>query len=151
MDHTWNPRTTVLLSLADADEPNSAQLGDLTSPSAVEFPHPSSTPADVDSVDLQKYTTTEIDLDVESTRNAFVLINDYYDPDWQVQVNGKDVPLLRANYVMRAVAVPPGTSTVTMHYVARFGGVPVVAVCLFSDGAMLAAWIVAGLALWRRR
>ncbi len=148
-DAHWNPRASVLLSLAEPGEKEPGMQGDLTSPDAVAFPPPSASRADVDRVDLEKYTPTEINLNVESTRNAFVLINDYYDHDWQVQVNGQDAPLLRADYVMRAVTVPPGTSTVTMRYVAHYGPFPVLAVSLFSDGAMLAAWIVALLALRR--
>ena len=148
-DPHWNPRASVLLSVADAGETDPAKNGDLVSPDALAFPPPSDSRADVDRVDLEKYTPTEIDLNVESTRNAFVLINDYYDHDWQVQVNGQDAPLLRADYVMRAIAVPTGTSTVAMRYVAHYGPLPVGAVSLFSDGAMLAAWIVAGLALRR--
>jgi len=66
-----------------------------------------------------------------------------------VQVNGQDAPLLRADYVMRAIAVPAGTSAVTLRYVAHYGPLPVVVVSLFSDGAMLAAWIIALLALRR--
>jgi hypothetical protein len=149
-DPGWNPRATVLLSLADADEKNPVDKGDLASASAVVFPPAPSTGAEVDSVDLQKYTPNAIDLEIESTRNAFVLINDYYDHDWQVQVNGQPAPLLRADYVMRAIAVPAGTSAVTLRYVAHYGSLPAVDANLFSDGAMLAAWIVAGLALRRK-
>jgi hypothetical protein len=149
-DPGWNPRATVLLSLADADEKNPVDKGDLASASAVVFPPAPSTSADADSVDLQKYTPNAIDLEVDSTRNAFVLINDYYDHDWQVQVNGQPAPLLRADYVMRAIAVPAGTSAVTLRYVAHYGSLPAVDANLFSDGAMLAAWIVAGLALRRK-
>ncbi|HEX4141828.1 MAG TPA: hypothetical protein VHY09_15880 [Candidatus Methylacidiphilales bacterium] len=149
IDPHWQPRESVLLSLAGPDEHDPALRGDLPSPDAIAFPPPSATRADVDRVDLEKYTPTEINLNVESTRNAFLLINDYYDHDWQAQVNGQDAPLLRADFVMRAVAVPAGMSTVTMRYVAHYGPLPVVAVSLFSDGAMLAAWIVALLALRR--
>jgi hypothetical protein len=149
-DRNWNPRESVLLSLAAPDEPSPAQAGDLASPSAIVIPHESPLRADVDRVDLQKYTPTEIDLDVKSTHNAFVLINDYYDHDWEVTVNSQDAPLLRADYVLRAIAVPAGESTVTLRYVAHYGPVTALAASLFSDGAMLAAWIVAGLALWRK-
>ena len=148
-DGRWNPRESVLLTLADPGEKDPAANGDLASPGALAFPPPPPVRADTDHVEIRKYTPTGIDLEVESTRNAFVLINDYYDHDWQVQVNGRDAPLLRADYLMRAIAVPAGLSTIEMHYVAHYGPVPVVAVSLFSDGAMLAAWIVSFLALRR--
>jgi hypothetical protein len=37
-----------------------------------------------------------------------------------------------------------------MHYVPHYFGVPAEAFSLFSDGIMIAAWIVAGLALRRK-
>jgi len=150
-DGNWNPRESVVLTLADHGESAPAQNGDLASPSALTFPPAPPMHADADSVDIRKYTPTEIDLNVQSTRNAFILINDYYDHDWQVRLNGQEAPLLRADYVMRAIAVPAGVSTIEMQYVAHYGPVPVVAVSLFSDGAMLAAWIVSLLALRRKK
>jgi len=148
-DGKWNPRESVVLTLADPGESDPAKNGDLATPGALTFPPAPSSRADVNRIDLRKYTPTKIDIDVESTGHAFVLINDYYDHDWEVKVNGQDAPLLRADSVMRAIAVPAGRSTIEMRYVAHYGGVPVVAVSLFSDGAMLAAWIVALLALRR--
>jgi hypothetical protein len=148
-DGNWNPRENVVLSLADAGERDPAQNGDLASQGALAFPPPPPGSADEDRVDIRKYTPTEIDIEVESTRNAFVMINDYYDHDWEVRLNGQDAPLLRADSVMRAIAVPAGRSTLEMSYVAHYGPVPMVAVSLLSDGAMLAAWIVSFLALRR--
>jgi hypothetical protein len=151
VDPKWNPRATVLLSLAVSGEDNPAANGDLASPGAIAFPAAPRSPAAEDLVHIDRYTPTEIEIDVESTRNAFLLINDYYDHDWQVQVDGADAPLLRADYVMRAIAVPAGSSTVTLSYVPHYGPLPTLAASLFSDGAMLAAWIVAGLSLRRKR
>ncbi len=67
--------------------------------------------SDGDKVDLKTYTPTEIKIGVQSAKGGYVLINDQFDPDWRVQVNGHDAGLLRANYIMRAVNVPPGQST----------------------------------------
>jgi hypothetical protein len=150
-DGHWNPRESVVLTLADPGESDSALNGDLPAPNAIAFPPAPPMHAEADGVDIRKYTPTEIDLNVQSTRNAFVLINDYYDHDWQVRLNGQEAPLLRADYVMRAIAVPAGQSTIEMQYVAHYGPVPVVAVSLFSDGAMLAAWIFSLLALRREK
>lgn len=150
VDPKWNPRATVLLSLAGKDETSPLDDGMLASAGDLTFPPAPATPASADSVTVKTYSPTKIELAVESTQNAFVLVNDYFDPDWEVQVNGHAVPLLRGDYVLRAVAVPAGTSTVTMRYVAHYLGLPAVVVCLFSDGVMLAAWIVAGVALWRK-
>jgi hypothetical protein len=66
-------------------------------------------------------------------------------------VNGKAVPLLRADYLLRAVPVEAGVSMIDLRYSAhyRFGDVALPAVVAndFSDAVMLLAWIVAGVAL----
>ncbi len=108
-----------------------------------------------DEVDLKTYTPTEIEIEVRTTRSGFILVNDQYDPDWKVRVNGHDEPLLRADYILRAVAIPAGRSQITMRYVAHYTvagrNISAEVVNNFSDGAMLAAWLIAGIALLRRR
>jgi hypothetical protein len=157
VDPKWNPRATVLLSAADKK---------LVPPPDPELRKSDPTLRETE-VDLQLYSANEIDVAVRSDLPGFLLIDDQYDPDWQTEVNGKAAPLLKADYLLRAVPVPSGSSTVTMHYASRYhygdilaqlthlqlgdGSVPAEALNDFCDAAMLAAWIVAGIALWRRR
>jgi len=140
-DRNWNPRESILL--------NSAQKP-LAPPA-----DPKAQPSAEDAIDLTTYNTTDIDLNVQSVHGGYVLINDQYDADWEVQLNGRTVPLLRANYIMRAIAVPPGDSTITMRYVTHYHvaglNLPARELNLLSDAAMLAAWLIAGLALLRHR
>ncbi len=137
-DPRWNPRETILLS----------------EPPKENVPAPAGQPGQAQ-VSLITYTPWEIEITLQSAQAGYILVNDQYDPDWQVEVNGHPTGLLRADYILRAIPVPSGKSTIAMHYVAhyRLGGLnlPAEAVNLFSDTALLAAWIVAGLALWRRR
>jgi hypothetical protein len=139
-DLDWNPRESVLLV------PTHARL---TAPMKASGKVPP------DQVDLETYTPNEIVVKAQSTLGAYLLINDQYDSDWQVQVNGRAAELLRADYILRAVQIPPGDSTISMHYVAHYHvaglNLPAVAVNIFSDAAMLAAWLIAGLALLRGR
>jgi hypothetical protein len=108
-----------------------------------------------DKIDLKTYTPTEIEIEVHSAKGGFVLINDQYDPDWQVQVGGYGAPCWRADYIMRAVEVPKGDSTIVLHYVAHYhvAGLKLPAETMnnLSDGAMLAAWLIAGFALRRKK
>ncbi|MCE0483774.1 MAG: YfhO family protein [Methylacidiphilales bacterium] len=136
-DPAWNPLGSVLLSPDHKLMASGSPAGDPAS----------------DHLDLQTYTPTDIDIDLQSSTGGFVLVNDQYNPDWQVEVNGRPAQLLRADYIMRAVQVQPGHSTISMHYAARYNlvGLPVEWVNNFSDGVMIAAWIIAGFALWRRR
>lgn len=142
-DPAWNARLSVLLLSAPTVQPKAT-------------PTPSISRPGMNHVDLQTYTPTDIDLETQTDAPGyFLLINDQYDSDWQVQVNGQDAPLLRADYIMRAVLLPPGTARVTMHYVAHYhlGKMKLSAEAMnnLSDGSMLAAWLIAGFAIWRRR
>jgi hypothetical protein len=140
-DPAWNPRESVLLNKSDRE-----RLQVMMGRSSKNVP---------DNIELKTYTPTEIEIKVQSATGGYVLINDQYDPDWQVQVDGAPAPLLRADYIMRAIQIPPGGSIITMHYVAHYHvaglNLPAEAVNNLSDGAMLAAWLIAGFALRRRK
>lgn len=45
-----------------------------------------------------------------------LLLNDRWDPNWRATVDGKPVPIVRANYLMRAVGVPEGEHVVEFRY-----------------------------------
>jgi hypothetical protein len=135
-DAAWNPRETVLFASSPP-----------VSPANVASP--------TDQVTVETYTPQEIKIDAQSSKGGYVLVNDAYDPDWETEVNGAPAPVLRADYILRAVPIPAGSSTIAMHYIAhyRVAGIRLPAETMndFSDGTMLAAWIVAGVILWRRR
>jgi hypothetical protein len=69
-------------------------------------------PAQPGSVRIVDYGTTEIALSADAPRGGFVVLNDVWHHWWQVEVDGKPAPMLRANVLFRAVAVPPGRSTI---------------------------------------
>lgn len=64
------------------------------------------------SVAIRDYGTTEIALAVDAPRGGYVVLNDVWHHWWEVEVDGKPAELLRANVLFRAVAVPPGRSSV---------------------------------------
>ena len=88
----FDPRRTVLLDKAPPPLPTG--------------------PAQTGSVRIRNYGPTEVLLDVDAPRGGFVVLNDVWQPWWQVEVDGKPTQLLRANVIFRAVQVPPGRSTV---------------------------------------
>ncbi|HEX6309182.1 MAG TPA: YfhO family protein [Longimicrobiales bacterium] len=56
-------------------------------------------------------------LRVSADRPALLVVLDNWYPAWQATVDGRAVPVLRANYTFRAVPVPPGDHTVSFRYV----------------------------------
>lgn len=72
-----------------------------------------STNAQPGTVEYTSYSPKHIVLKTRATAPSVLLLNDRYDPAWQVLVDGKPTPLLRCNYLMRGVQLEqPGEHTV---------------------------------------
>lgn len=67
-------------------------------------------------VEYVSYKPKEIVLKTKSTAANVLLLNDRYDPNWQVTIDGKPAELLRCNYLMRGVEVPAGEHQVEFHF-----------------------------------
>lgn len=59
-------------------------------------------------VDFVSYHPADIVLKAHAQTNCVLLLSDHYDPQWRVLVDGKPAELLRCNYIMRGVYLPPG-------------------------------------------
>lgn len=80
-------------------------------------------------------------VEVELAAPAVLVVTDSYYPGWHATVDGRRVPLLRANGYQRAVAVPAGRHNVALEYrPASFAtGAAVSVASLIIVGAALAA------------
>lgn len=58
----------------------------------------------------------EVVLQVSTPEAALLLLADMDAPGWKVDVNGQEKPLLQADLVLRAVALPAGDHEVRFHY-----------------------------------
>jgi len=72
-------------------------------------------------VDFKSYAPTHIELAVRADAPSVLLLNDKYDPNWRVLVDGKPGPLLRCNYIMRGVYLTPGAHTVEFKFSVPLG------------------------------
>lgn len=88
----FDPQRTVLLDQADA--PGAAP--------AV----PASGPAN--RATIRRYRNGEVLVHASGTTPGYVVLNDVWHPWWYAEVDGEPAPLLRANVLFRAVAVPAG-------------------------------------------
>ncbi len=66
--------------------------------------------------EFASYSPKQVELSVKSTSPSVLLLNDKFDPDWKVWVNGRPAKLLRCNFLMRGVQVPAGDSKVRFHF-----------------------------------
>jgi hypothetical protein len=62
------------------------------------------------------YEPNRVEVEVEAAAVGLLVLSDTLHPGWSATVDGKEAPIHRANYVMRAVPVPAGSHTVVMTY-----------------------------------
>jgi hypothetical protein len=66
--------------------------------------------------DIVAYHHTSVTIEAESPDGGWVVLNDVWQPWWFANVDGAEAPVLRANALFRAVAVPAGRHTVTFTF-----------------------------------
>ena len=65
---------------------------------------------------LTAYKNTEVEIEVDSPKAGFVVLNDVWHPWWFGSVDGKPAEILRANVLFRAIQVPAGKHTVRFEF-----------------------------------
>jgi hypothetical protein len=95
-------------------------------------------------VNIVGYGPNEIWVDVEAASAGVLVMSEVFYPGWNARVNERDAPVLRANYLFRAVEIPAGTSRVKFKY----------APISFSIGVGLSAitvLVLAGFGIWSKK
>jgi hypothetical protein len=69
-----------------------------------------------EAVAVIKYEPQRVELSASLERPGLVILADTYYPGWQLKIDGKTAPILRANRVMRGAAVPAGKHMLTYTY-----------------------------------
>jgi hypothetical protein len=67
-------------------------------------------------VEFASYDPNHIVLKANANAPSILLLNDRFDPNWKVTVDGKPVTLLRANFLMRGVQLESGAHTVEYRF-----------------------------------
>jgi uncharacterized membrane protein YfhO len=76
---------------------------------------------------------------------AVVLVRNTWDPGWHASVDGHPAPVLQADYLLQAVAVPPGRHIITLEY-----DDPWIGYGLLSSALVLVGLLVLAVAIGRR-
>jgi hypothetical protein len=98
-DLTFDPAKTVLIDLPSKNLPLVA------------------TNENSGSVEFVSYAPKHIAFAATNSTPAVLLLNDQYDPNWSVTVDGKPAELLRCNFMMRGVYLPAGQHTVKFDFI----------------------------------
>jgi hypothetical protein len=98
-DLNFDPAQTVLISTPQKNLPAMA------------------TNENTGTVEFTRYSPTHIVFTAHAAAPAVLLLNDKYDANWRVTVDGRPAELLRCNFLMRGVYLPTaGTHTVTFDF-----------------------------------
>jgi hypothetical protein len=68
------------------------------------------------SVRILSASNTSVAIEAVSDTGGYVVLNDVWHPWWHARRGGEPVPVLRANAIFRAVAVPPGRHVVHFEF-----------------------------------
>ena len=88
----FDPQAQVVLSPDDAAKVTNGGIGN----------------ASLKDCDSQK-----VEVEVNAPWGGVLVLNDVWHPWWRATVDGHEQPIMRANVIFRAVAVPPGQHTVS--------------------------------------
>jgi hypothetical protein len=83
------------------------------------LPAPDASPAPATgtgTVRIIQYEPKRVVIEADNQAPSVLLLNDKFDPNWQVTVNGQPAALLRCNYIMRGVYLEPGTHQVEFRF-----------------------------------
>jgi hypothetical protein len=118
----WQPATSDAEALTDlaapAFDPERSVLvaEDIPAPSADASNPAAGDEGTAQSVEFAHYSPKDIALKTHSPAPGLLLLNDRFDPNWKVWVDGRPDTLLRCNYIMRGVHLQAGAHTVEFRF-----------------------------------
>lgn len=69
------------------------------------------------SVKLARYGLDDLSFTSKNSKDGLAVFSDiYYTKGWKAYVDGKETPIMRANYVLRAIKVPAGSHNIEFHF-----------------------------------
>jgi hypothetical protein len=78
---------------------------------------PTRGPTEGDKATYEALGTQAARVDVESPTSALLVVRNAYAKNWRARVDGRDAPVLPADYLIQAVPIPAGRHTVVLRYV----------------------------------
>ncbi len=92
-------------------------------------------------VAIKSWRPNRLRLETNFARPALLVLSEVHYPGWDAWVDGKRVPILRGNYILRALPVPEGAHQVELRYRPR----------LFYIGLAVSLAFLAVMIFWVRR
>lgn len=71
---------------------------------------------DAGAAEIVEYKSTQVKIAANPVSDSILLLNDRFDANWKVFVDGQEDKVLRCNYLMRGVYLKPGKHTVVFQF-----------------------------------
>jgi uncharacterized membrane protein YfhO len=92
-------------------------------------------------VKLAKYGLDDISFTSANSKDGLAVFSDiYYAKGWKAFIDGKETPIMKADYVLRAIKIPAGNHSIEFHFhpdtfyngqkIALLGSILVILLCL---------------------
>jgi hypothetical protein len=69
-----------------------------------------------DRVQIRVYTAQRVEIEIDASSPGLLILGDTYFPGWQAEIDGKKVPVFRANYLLKGIAVDQGIHRIAFFY-----------------------------------
>ena len=160
-----NPRHTAAVDVRFRDQLPDALISaggvaPLSSPEGDTAPQPSDSDTTeapsgavrgASAITLTSYEANALTFEAETDRQRLAVFSDIYYPGWQCTIDGEPAPILRADYVLRAVVIPAGKHQITF----RFDPQSLHTTEAIANTALIALALLAlaliGWGVWRRK
>jgi hypothetical protein len=105
------PPSTLLERLNSPDlDPRSTVLLEQSPPCQLDAP------TGPENVHFSRRGNNQLEIQVRASSGGVLVIGEVFYPGWQARLDGQPVPLLRADYALRAVCVPAGEHRITLKF-----------------------------------
>lgn len=82
-----------------------------------EFTPPKAAPDEVaHRIECTRYANNDMAYQITTAKPGIFCLSEIWYPAWKAEIDGATAEILRANYSLRAIAVPAGTHTITLRY-----------------------------------
>lgn len=109
----------LAMMMEEEFDPNTLYLSEETTQNAREIASVASATKLSDDEVISNISTGangSITFSVTTNEDRYVLVNEYNDGNWKAYIDGEESPVLKGNYLFRAIEVPAGTHTVELKY-----------------------------------
>ena len=109
-----DPRQTVAILAGSSFEPRQVAL--VESPPPLPLPPPGGPAVNPGTAAVTVYDPVSVTVQARALTNALLVLGDKYFDGWQATVDGKDVPIVPVDLVLRGVYLTPGDHTVLFRF-----------------------------------